>query len=135
MTTYIIGWGEDDQDPSGQHTLRVTTVDEVDAALDRIAARGRTYLVDVYRDIPAQSSPAYGFQIVWGHPERAAMTWLGEHPGRAVDPSLPPWPEPIGYDHGEAQPARTRVTPAQVRAALREYLRTGQRPTTITWTE
>lgn len=135
MTSYVFGWGENGQDPSGQHTLRVTSADEVDAALDRICADGGIYQVDVYEEIPGEDDaiPPYGFQIVWGHPERAAMAWLGDGAGDAADPSLPLWPEPIYYDFGEALPERIRVTPAQVRAAVREYVHTGQRPTAVNW--
>jgi hypothetical protein len=135
MTTYTLAWGRDHQDPSGQNTLQVSTVEELDAALDALAATGRTYLVDVYEGTWAmgEPTPPYGFQLIWGHPQRAAMTWLGEDPAIAVDGSLPLWPEPIGYDQGEAQPPDTRLTPAQVREALHEYLRTGQRPTRVRW--
>lgn len=137
MTAYVLGWGENDQDPSGQHTLWVTSAAEVDPALGRISAGGGVYQVDVYEEVPRDDDaiPPYGFQIVWGHPERAAMTWLGDDAGDAVDPSLPPWTEPIDYDFGEALPDRTRLTPTQVRAAVREYVHTGQRPTTINWIE
>jgi hypothetical protein len=38
VNTYILGWGEDDHDPSGQHTLRVSRLEEVDVALEHIAA-------------------------------------------------------------------------------------------------
>jgi hypothetical protein len=80
VTTYILGWSEDDHDPSGQHTLRVSTPEQVDTALEHIAADGGVYQVDIYQEVPDadESTPPYGFQVVWGHPERAAMTWLGE---------------------------------------------------------
>jgi hypothetical protein len=137
MTTYTLAWGRDPQDPSGQNTIRVSTVEELDAALDRIAATGRTYLIDMYEGAWAKGEPTrpYGFQLVWGHPQRAAMTWLGKDAAIAVDASLPELPQPIGYDQGEAQPSDTRVTPTQVREALREYLRTGRRPTGVRWVE
>jgi len=70
---------------------------------------------------------------VWGHRYRAALTWLGPDAATGVDPTLSLLPAPIDHDQDAASPRRTRLTPAQVRAALHEYLHTGTRPNTITW--
>ena len=96
MATFTIAWGDSDTDPSGQHTVTVTSAAEVDAALDRLRVDG-PWPVDVYQDSwhPGEPTPPYGLQLVWGHPERAAAAWLGPHPGYAVDPALSPWPEPV----------------------------------------
>ncbi len=136
MTMYTLAWGHNAEDPSGQNTIRVSTADELDAALDTLAAGG-PYLVDVYQGTWTKGAPAPpgGFQLVWGHPQRAALTWLGQDAAIAADPSLPEWPEPIGHDQDAADPRRTRLTPAQARQALHEYLHTGQRPTSIAWAE
>ena len=134
MTVYTIAWGVDDDDPSGQRTIQVESPDEADAALDQVAAEGPA-LVVVHEGLWAEGDPPppLGMQIVWGHPERALLTWLGPGAGRAVDENIPPWPEPIGYDQGEAMPDRTRITAGQVREAVREYVRTGSRPANVTW--
>jgi len=137
---FTLAWGRDDEDPSGQHTVQVRTVPELDAALDRLAeacaAVGRSRLVDVYQHSGAGEPPApYGFQLVWGHPQRAALIWLGDRPGVAVDPSLPPWPEPIRHDRDEANPRLTRLTPQRAREAVREWVQTGRRPTNVAWVE
>jgi hypothetical protein len=137
VTTYTVAWGWDDTDPSGQNTILVRTVEEMDAALDRIAALAAAddepRWLNVYEGLWAKGEPATsdGFQMLWGHPERAALTWLGDDPAVAYDPSLPEWPEPIGHDQGLAYPWRTRVTPEQAREAVREWLRTRERPTNV----
>jgi hypothetical protein len=137
MTTYTLAWGWDASDPSGQNTISVGTAEELDAALDRLAENGAVRLVDVYEGTWAtgEPEPPYGFQLVWGHPERAALTWLGDGCAIAVDPSLPEWSEPIPDDQDETPPRRTRITPVQAREAVRWYVRTGQRPTTVHWEE
>jgi hypothetical protein len=136
VSTYTLAWGWNDADPSGQNTIQVTTIEELDAALDSLTTGG-PYLITVYEGTWATGEPARpdGFQLVWGHPQRAALTWLGDDAAIAVDPSLPQWPEPIGHDQDAASPRRTRLTPAQARRALREYLRTGRRPTSVVWLE
>jgi hypothetical protein len=136
MTTYTVAWGWNSDDPSGQNTIRVGTAEELDAALDALTAGG-PYLVDIFKGTWTKGEPAPpdGFQLVWGHPHRAALTWLGEDAAIAVDPELPEWPELIGHDQDAASADRTRLTPAQARQALHEYLRIGQRPTSITWVE
>lgn len=139
MTAYTIAWGWDDTDPSGQHTVVVTTAQQAHAVLDRIAAEAVAEDVPRHLDVyqgswsPADPTPPYGMQLVWGHPERAAITWLGTRPGYAVDPSLPEWPEPIAHDQDEVASYRTRLTPAAARAAVGEYITTGTRPTCVEW--
>jgi hypothetical protein len=137
VTTYTVAWGWDDEDPSGQNTIQVRTVEELDAALARIAGLAATDGVprwlDIYEGVWAEGDPTtpYGFQMMWGHPARAALTWLGDDPAVACDASLPEWPEPIGHDQDQAHPWRTRVTPAQAQEAVRHYIRTGGRPTNV----
>ncbi|GIH21370.1 Imm1 family immunity protein [Rugosimonospora africana] len=135
MTTYTMAWGWDDDDPSGQHTIRVQTVEDVDTALNRLASDGAVRVIDVYEGVWAegQPTPPYGFQLVWGHPERAALTWLGDDPAIAADPSLPEWTEPIPNDQDETPPHHTRITPAQVREALHQYIHTRRQPTNVRW--
>ena len=137
---YTMAWGRHPADRSGQHTLTITTAAHADEALDSIAAQATTdecpRMVDLYEGTwqPGQTAPATGMQLVWGHPERASLTWLGPGAGYAIDPAVPPWPQPIEYDQDEIGSHRTRLTPATVRRAVQEYLQTGQRPTGLQWT-
>ncbi|GAA5190621.1 hypothetical protein GCM10023322_46210 [Rugosimonospora acidiphila] len=135
MNAYTLAWGHDERDPSGQHTVAVRTIAELDDALDRLAADGAVRLIDVYegRWAEGEPEPPYGFQLVWGHPERAALTWLGGDSAIAVDPSLPHWPEVIRDDQDESSPRYTRIAPRQARAAVRQYVQTGRRPTNVLW--
>ena len=139
MNTYTVAWGWNDDDPSGQNTIRIGATEELDAALDHIAglaaSDGTPRLLDLYEGVWAEGEPRrpFGFQVIWGHPDRVSLTWLGDEPGVAVDPTLPEWPEPIAYDQDEVGPHYTRLTPKQAREAMREYVQTGQRPTAANW--
>lgn len=57
-------------------------------------------LVDVYEGARPECDPTppYGFQLLWGHRERGALTWLGDVRAVAVDPSLPLWGQPNAND-------------------------------------
>jgi hypothetical protein len=80
-------------------------------------------------------TPRTSMQIVWGHPERASLTWLADDDaGRVEGPSLPPWPKAIGYDQDEIEPHHTRLTPVLVRVAVRQYVARDQRPECVDWT-
>ncbi len=133
---YTLAWGHNRDDSSGQNTIRFATVDDLDAAFDRITADG-PWLVNIYPGTWAYGEPAPpdGFQLMWGHPHRAALTWLGDDAAIAVDASLPEWPEPIGHDQDAASPRWTRLTPAQAREAICEWLATRRRPTNVTWVD
>lgn len=137
---YTVAWGRNDTDPSGQNTITVSTPDQADAALDHVArlaaADDCPRMVHIYEGTwhGGDETPRTSMQIVWGHPERASLTWLADNDaGWAQDPSLPPWPEPIGYDQDEIEPHHTRLTPAAVREAVRRYVITGQRPSVAAW--
>ncbi|MBT8225510.1 MAG: hypothetical protein KJO75_08435 [Dactylosporangium sp.] len=135
MTTYTIAWGWDETNPSGQHTIPVHTDADVHAALDQIAAQDGVCRIDVYQGTwrEGEPTPPYGMQAMWGHPERTALAWLGQDPGHAVDPILPEWPEAIAHDQDEAAPSHTRLNLASTRSAICEYVRTGAKPTAVTW--
>jgi hypothetical protein len=138
--TYTVAWGLNDTDPSGQNTITVSTVEDADAALDHLAALaaadGRPRMLHIYKGTWHQGddTPRTSMQIVWGHPDRASLTWLADDDaGRAQDANLTPWPEPIGHDQDEIEPHHTRLTPATVREAVRQYVATGKRPTCTDW--
>lgn len=136
MTGYTVAWGRDTTDPSGQRTARVETAEELDAVLDMIATTNDgPLIVDIYAGTWREGEPMTptGMQLMWGHAERAALVWLGEGAGYAVDPSIDPWPEPIDHDLDEIGPHRTRLTPKAAREAVRGYVRTGSRPTGLEW--
>lgn len=139
---YTVAWGWSDTDPSGQNTISVSTVADADGALDHVArlaaADDCPRMVHIYAGQWKQGddTPATALQLLWGHPDRASLTWLGDDgPGRAEDPNLPPLPEPIGYDQDEIEPHHTRLTPAAVREAVRQYVATGTRPSCADWVE
>ena len=119
--TYTIEW-------SGS-AAEVTTAEEADAILDRIAADPRTYLTHV---VPANDDSM--MELVWGHPERAMVMYADENQGGwGFEPSLPSLTEDLNYDHGSIEPERTRVTATAARQAVREYVTTGKRPTNLSW--
>ena len=139
MTSYTIAWGFNDAEPSGQNTTVVTNIKEVDVVLDRLASESAEIdtprMLDIYEGSwsQGQTIPPSGMQFVWGHSDRASLTWLGPGPGYGEDPALPEWPEPIAYDQDEIGPHRTRLTPDEVRQAVREYVSTCQRPESVSW--
>jgi hypothetical protein len=119
--TYTIEW-------SGSEA-EVTTTEEADAVLNRIAAEPRAYLVHV---IPPGNTSV--LEVVWGHPERAMVMYADdEQGGWGLEPSLPPLVHDLNYDHGSIEPDRTRVSVAAARQAVREYITTGRQPTNLSW--
>jgi hypothetical protein len=81
-------------------------------------------------------------QIGVGHPHRAFALWLAPDGGIGVDPGAEPWPdgaEDIAFDYGGdavfVGADRGRVRPGAARAAAREFVTTGRRPTCLTWVE
>ena len=91
--------------------VEVTSGDEARAALESVAAGG-PYLMHV--------TPKGGnepmIQLVYGRAERAML----------VDPY---------YDYGSIEPDRTRLSAAQARRAVAEFVDTGRRPTCVSWLE
>jgi hypothetical protein len=71
--------------------------------------------------------------MVWGHPERAALFWLGDGGGYACSLEIEPDPEPIGYDYDEAESRHSRLTAAAAREIVREYVQSGRRSTRVDW--
>jgi Immunity protein Imm1 len=135
--TYLVGWGRDDTQPSGQHETVVHDADELDAVLDRIERAGIPQLVDISPSDDAHAIP-YGLQIGVGTTDRSFAIYIGQPAGGVgYDPDLPPAPGSICFDAGgeptDYPPGKLRLTPHQVRQAAREYVATGQRPTNLSW--
>ncbi|MGA8112621.1 MAG: Imm1 family immunity protein [Actinocatenispora sp.] len=133
--TYLVHWGRDNE-------RTVSTVEELDAALDEAEGQrgddGSSYLVDIVD----QDDPdlMLGLQIGVGHPDRGFVFYSGltaAETGYAADPYLPALGGEIGFDYGGQwtgyEPAKTRLTPSQVRRAARDYVATGRRPTSVAW--
>ena len=132
--TYLVTWGSD-----GERT--VSTAEELSTVLDEVAPRrgkhGAPYLVGVYLDDGEEFPP--GVEVGLGHPDRAFVFNLGPGGGYGYEPGLDAWPEDIVFDVGgqtaDYHPDQTRLTPQAARQAALEYVRTGQRPTCVEWSE
>lgn len=138
MTSFLVEWGTDEA-----NVERVATVDEFDAVLDRIEGLrdpgGLPFKVDISAEAAEDAWPPQGMQVGLGHPRRARLTWFGEPAsGDGYEPDVPPGDgERIDFSYGgiptEENPAGVRVTPQTAREAAREYIRTGRRPTCVSW--
>jgi hypothetical protein len=141
--SYTVSWdGPSAEEPNRGHEVQVSTAAELDAVLDQVAAQASSeevpYAVQIHQ--PGQHGAV---MIGIGHPDRSFIDWLdrSEPHGTAnrygVESGLAPVAEPIGFDfYGDwtdMPPARTRITPSAAREAAREYVCTGQRPTTVEW--
>jgi hypothetical protein len=134
--TYIVGQGRDYRQP-------VSTVEELDAALDHLTekarAEGRNYKVGVAKQGEHGKYHFVGFDIGIGHPDRSFFLVYGipNSPGYAYEPNLAAWPEEIAFDVGGQaawyEPHDTRVTPQTARRAAREFFTTDRPPTCLQW--
>jgi hypothetical protein len=126
VMSYTVGW-------SG-HRATVSTADEVEAVLDRIAADNRRWLLV---HIAAEPDRGSLIEMVWGDPERAMLTYTDDDwGGRAVDLSMPLASGDLNFDQGSVEPDLTRLSAATARQAVVEFVTTGKRPTCITtWME
>lgn len=137
--SYEVIWGDG-------HMRMVSTADELDAVLGEVAAQadrnnlpfsvtvipkgyeGTSYFDDDFPDC---------IEIGVGHPERSFIQWHGECGGYAFEPGLDPGPEGVRYDYGGQpvypEPSQLRVTPRAARLAAGEFVRTGRRPTGVSW--
>ncbi|WP_018253010.1 Imm1 family immunity protein [Salinispora mooreana] len=139
--SYVVTWGRGNRRPG-------STIAEVDTALNDAAASGVPQVVGIYppQHLAGDASPwdaplPPALQIGVGHPDRSFVLWLGPEGGIGVEAGAPPWPDgtpDIAFDYGGdavfAGPDRARVTPDTARQAAREFVRTGQRPTCVQWT-
>jgi hypothetical protein len=137
--SYTVSWdGPSARQPDRGNEVLVSTVDQLDRALDRVAAQANAeklpYAVQVHR-----SEAPGSIMIGIGHPQRSFIDWLMPkgHREYGYVEGVAAWSEPIGFDvYGEwheHEPEQVRVVPATAREAAREYVRTGQRPTCVDW--
>jgi Immunity protein Imm1 len=144
LTPLTLAWGSI-PDSDDQFEATVATSTELATVLARIhaeaMARGLAQQVDAWlaeSDISDDDLPDPFIQFVVGDPHRASLRWLGTDTSfQAVDPHLPPLPEPITYDNGGAadpmDPAATRITFSTVQRILDSYLHHRTRPQDIAW--
>ena len=136
---YNVSWdGPSAQNPQRGSEVDVSTVAELDAVLDRVAAhaaaKGVPFAVQVDREDSAGS-----VMIGVGHPQRSFIDWLMDEGHRSFgsEPDMPAAAASVVFDvYGEWHehpPEQSRVSPAVALEAAREYVRTGERPTCINW--
>jgi hypothetical protein len=121
----------------------VRTVEELDRLLDELDTErgvdGAPYIVEVADEASGDGFITYHLQLTVGHPDRAALFFVGEPAGGiGYQPELGPWTGgTVVFDYGgeptEYGADRLRVTPVVAREAARQYLRTGRRPTRVEW--
>lgn len=140
--TYVVTWGRGER-------RTVSTVAELDAALDEATEPGVPRVVGIYppEHLNDDASPwdeplPSALQIGVGHPDRAFVLWLGPDGGIGVEATAEPWPDgtaDIAFDYGGdavfVGADRGRVSPAIAQAAAREFVTTGRRPSGLDWAE
>jgi hypothetical protein len=140
--SYVVTWGRG-------HHRPVTTAAELDAALDEATRPGVPQVVGIYppehfnRDASPWDEPLPpALQIGVGHPDLAFVVWLAPDGGIGIEPDATPWPNgarDIAFDYAGdpifVGPDRARVSPPAARAAAREFVTTGHRPTCLDWAD
>lgn len=117
---------------------RLTSVEELDAMMDRLADTGRATWLELA--IPGATNHPYDSTVLLvglGH-EFGSLTFTeAGNEGRRYDSAGRDVPEGTRYDYlGEptSVPADSAVDLDLARAAAREFLTTGRRPTSVQWT-
>ncbi|MEV6596111.1 Imm1 family immunity protein [Actinoplanes sp. NPDC051346] len=135
MTAFQVQWD------NGKKTVDVETVEQLDAALDRVekerGPKGRVFVVDITKGEDEIGVPI-GLHMSVGHPVRNRVFWMGPGDGIGYEPELEPWHgEMIEFDYGhlptEEVPEALRVSQEKAREAAREFIRTNERPTCLSW--
>lgn len=135
---YVVGWGRDDTQHSGQPEVVVAGADELDAVLDRIQRAGIPQMVDISPADDDHDVP-YGLQIGVGTTDHSFALYIGQPTGGVgYDPSLPPAPRqhPLrlrwrAHRLPTGPPAADPRRGAASGPGVRHHR---QRPTNISWT-
>jgi len=140
---FVVGWGRDDDLPDGQPRVSVNSVEDLDRLLDRLeherGVDGAPYLVEIADEDNGDGFITYHLQISVGHPERAALHFIGEPAGGiGHEPGLATWTGgAVTFDENgeptEYGADRLLATPATAREAAREYVQTRTRPRCVEW--
>jgi hypothetical protein len=138
MTTYSVEWG-------GNEPAIIGAVEELDELLEELADstgdEGAPYAVSIAAVTADEAEHPFGpegLQVGVGHPARAFVFWAGDDSsGYGHESGVASYSEGIGFDLGgqwtEYHPDETRVTAETAKAAAREYVTTGERPTCLEW--
>lgn len=123
----------------------VSSVAEVDAALDEAATASVASLPVVVTVLPAGSEHLSPFdddfpdslEVGIGHPDRGFVRWMGDGGGYGYEPGLSPGPDGLRFDYGGQpvfpEPDELRVTPVATLQAVRDFISTGTRPAHLLW--
>lgn len=126
---------------NGKRTEFVENVEQLDVVLDRAGEErgpdGCFFVIDITNGKNA-NGVARGLHLSVGHPVRNRVFWMGSGDGVGYEPELQPWQgEAIEFDYGhlptEELPETLRVSRNMAREAAREYVRTNERPTCLSW--
>lgn len=144
--THTLAWGHDETLPHRQPRVEVSSPADLDAALDRIANSlgddDLPVVVDLFPTGQERIAPSLQFALAPESGKTASfLLWLDWDDDDATcwayreDQQPPDKPmtcvyggQPVEYD-----PEHLRVTTSTARQAAREYLVSGQRPTSLNW--
>lgn len=139
--TAEISWARPSTD--AHRSVTASTAAELEEALDEAGAYARSAaLSDLPHGVGVQVyDKATGGSLMFSVGlERTFLDWIDATTSArtsAYAPEVEPWHEDLAFDlYGswqELPPEETRITAKIARAAALEYLRTGERPTNVTW--
>lgn len=136
---YSVTWdGPNAHEPHRGRRVTVSSETELDAVLDQVAVESRNKGIAFAVQINRAEAPG-AVMIGVGDAHRSFVDWLMDKGHRLYgsESQGPDGDDPVAYDvygNWHEHPAeQSRVTPTGARAAAREYVRTGQRPSGVTW--
>jgi Immunity protein Imm1 len=136
---YTVSWdGPNEVEPDRERRILISTVAELDAALDEAADQAVAEQLPYAVQVDHPRAPGC-VTIGLGDEERAFVDWLTPEGRReyAFEPHIPVEAGGVAFDVNgewyEHDPEELRVTPMTAREAARQYVRTGLRPTCVDW--